>query len=94
MGSDEDISINMPSAPMPMPEGDATALTHPALVTQVAAIILVMPKKGLCAIQDDKQRLCGGGHEHANSNRSSTHNSFYKVSNVFLTLVKVSDYDI
>ena len=30
MGSDEDISINMPSAPMPMPEGDATALVHPA----------------------------------------------------------------
>ena len=36
MGSDEDISINMPSAPMPMPEADATASMHPAFVTQLA----------------------------------------------------------
>ena len=35
MGSDEDISTNMPSAPMPMPEGDAIALMHPALVTHL-----------------------------------------------------------
>ena len=36
LGSDENISINMPSAPMPMPEGDATRLMHPALVTHLA----------------------------------------------------------
>ena len=28
-----EISINMPSAPMPMPEGDAPALMHACLVT-------------------------------------------------------------
>ena len=32
LDSDENISINLPSAPMPMPEGDATRLMHPALV--------------------------------------------------------------
>ena len=32
MGSAEDISINMPSAPMPLPGGDAPALIHPCLV--------------------------------------------------------------
>ena len=36
LGSDENISINMPSAPMPMPKGDATRLMHPALVTHLA----------------------------------------------------------
>ena len=36
LGSDENISINLPSAPMPMPEGDATRLMHPALVTHLA----------------------------------------------------------
>ena len=36
LGSDENISINLPSAPMPMPEGDATQLMHPALVTHLA----------------------------------------------------------
>ena len=29
------ISINMPSAPMPMPEGDAPALMHVRLVTSL-----------------------------------------------------------
>ena len=33
-GADE-ISINMPSAPMPMPEGDAPALMHACLVTSL-----------------------------------------------------------
>ena len=36
LGSDENISINLPSAPMPMPEGDAARLMHPALVTHLA----------------------------------------------------------
>ena len=36
LGSDENISINLHSAPMPMPEGDATILMHPALVTHLA----------------------------------------------------------
>ena len=47
MGSDEDISINMPSAPMPMPEGDATVLMHPALVTQLAGSKPYYMKGGL-----------------------------------------------
>ena len=36
LDSDENISINLPSAPMPMPEGDAERLMHPALVTHLA----------------------------------------------------------
>ena len=36
MAGDENISINLPSAPRPMPEGDATRLTHPALVTHLS----------------------------------------------------------
>ena len=36
LGSDQNISVNMPSAPMPMPEGDASRLMHPALVTHLA----------------------------------------------------------
>ena len=36
LGSDENISINLPSAPMPMPEEEATRLMHPALVTHLA----------------------------------------------------------
>ena len=47
MGSDEDISINMPSAPMPMPEGDATALMHPALVTHLTGSKPYYMKGGL-----------------------------------------------
>ena len=35
MGNAENISINMPSAPMPLPGGDAPALTHPCLVTSL-----------------------------------------------------------
>ena len=35
MGSADDISINMPSAPRPLPEGDAPALIHPCLVTSL-----------------------------------------------------------
>ena len=33
MGSADNISVNMPSAPMPLPGGDAPALIHPCLVT-------------------------------------------------------------
>ena len=47
MGRDEDISINMPSAPMPMPEGDATASMHPAFVTQLAGSKPYYMKGGL-----------------------------------------------
>ena len=47
MGSDEDASINMPSAPMPMPEGEATALMHPAFVTQLAGSKPYCMKGGL-----------------------------------------------
>ena len=47
MGSDEDIAINMPSAPMPMPEGDATASMHPAFVTQLAGSKPYYVKGGL-----------------------------------------------
>ena len=36
LGSDQNLSTNMPSAPMPMPEGDASRLMHPALVTHLA----------------------------------------------------------
>ena len=35
MGSADNISINMPSAPMPLPGGDAPALIHPCLVTRL-----------------------------------------------------------
>ena len=34
--SDGNISVNWPSAPMPMPEGDTERLMHPALVTHLA----------------------------------------------------------
>ena len=34
--SDGNISINLPSAPMPMPEGDTVRLMRPALVTHLA----------------------------------------------------------
>ena len=34
--SDGNISVNWPSAPMPMPEGDTVRLMHPALVTHLA----------------------------------------------------------
>ena len=47
VGSDENISINMPSAPMPMPEGDAIALMHPALVTHLAGSKPYYMKGGL-----------------------------------------------
>ena len=47
MGSDEDISINMPSAPMPMSEGDATTLMHPAFVTHLAGSKPYYMKGGL-----------------------------------------------
>ena len=36
LGRDVNISINLPSAPMPMAEGDDTRLMHPALVTHRA----------------------------------------------------------
>ena len=36
-GSAENISINMPSAPMPLPGGDAPALIHPWLVTSLTS---------------------------------------------------------
>ena len=35
MGSADNISINMPGAPMPLPGGDAPALIHPCLVTSL-----------------------------------------------------------
>ena len=34
--SDGNVSINLPSAPMPMPEGEKARLMHPALVTHLA----------------------------------------------------------
>ena len=45
LSSDEDTSINLPSAPMP--EGDATRLMHPALVTHLAESKLYYMKGGL-----------------------------------------------
>ena len=47
MGSDESISINMPNAPMPAPEGDATALMRPALVTHLTGSKPYCVKGGL-----------------------------------------------
>ena len=41
------ISINMPSAPMPLPEGDAPALIHPCLVTRLTGIQPYYRKGGL-----------------------------------------------
>ena len=47
LGGDENISINLPSAPMPMPEGDATRLMQPALVTHLAESKPYYMKRGL-----------------------------------------------
>ena len=45
--SDGDISITIPSAPMPMPEGDTKRLAHPALGTQLAEAKPYYMKGGL-----------------------------------------------
>ena len=64
VGSAEDISINMPSAPMPLPEGDAPALIHPCLVTSLTGNQPYYVKGGLIPhLTKIEEMLLGARHQ-------------------------------